>query len=73
MPITYKIDVLAALKEKGYTTYRIRQEKIFGQRVLQQLREKTPVSWEVLTRLCQLLECQPGDILQYGESDDAGN
>lgn len=69
MPITYKIDVLAALKEKGYTTYRIRQEKIFGQRVLQQLREKAPVSWEVLTRICQLLECQPGDILQYGEGD----
>ena len=67
MPITYKIDVLAALKDRGYTTYRIRKEKIFGERVVQQLRDKTPVSWEVLTKLCQLLDCQPGDILQYGE------
>lgn len=69
MPITYKIDVLAALKARGYTTYRIRRDKIFGERVVQQLREKSPVSWEVLTRLCQLLECQPGDILQYGEGN----
>ena len=69
MPITYRIDVLAALKERGFSTYRIRKEKLLGERVLQQLREKSPVSWEVLTRLCQLLECQPGDILQYGESD----
>ena len=72
MPITYKIDVLAALKERGYTTYRIRRDKVFGERVVQQLREKSPVSWEVLTRLCQLLECQPGDILEYlpGEEID---
>lgn len=69
MPITYKIDVLAALKARGYTTYRIRRDKIFGERVVQQLREKSPVSWEVLTRLCQLLECQPGDILQYGDGE----
>lgn len=67
MPITYKIDVLAALKQRGYSTYRLRREKILGERVIQQLREQSPVSWEVLTRVCELLQCQPGDILQYGE------
>lgn len=30
MPIKYKIDILEALKEKGFTSYRIRKEKIFG-------------------------------------------
>lgn len=67
MSMTYRIDILAALKAKGYSSYRIRKDRIFGQRTLQQLREKTPVSWEVLTKLCQLLECQPGDILKYEE------
>lgn len=62
--IKYKIDILAALKEKGYSTYRIRQDKIFGQRVVQQLRDKEPFSWEVLSRLCSLLDCQPGDLLE---------
>ena len=64
MPITYKIDVLQALKDRGYTSYRLRKEKIVGERVIQQLREQTPVSWEVLTRICDLLDCQPGDVLE---------
>lgn len=69
MPITYKIDVLQALKDKGYTSYKLRQEKLLGERVIQQLRDKSPVSWEVLTRLCKLLECQPGDILIYNPDE----
>lgn len=62
--IQYKIDILAALKEKGYSSYRMRKEKIFGERVIQQLRDKEPFSWEVLSRLCLLLDCQPGDLLE---------
>ena len=65
MPIRYKIDVLEALKEKGYTTYRIRKEKLMGEATLQQLRNGELVSWENMTRLCHLLECQPGDIVEY--------
>lgn len=65
MPIRYKIDVLEALKEKGYSTYRIRKEKLMGEATLQQLRNGELVSWENMTRLCHLLECQPGDIVEY--------
>lgn len=39
MPIYYKIDVLAALKEKGYSAYKLRQDKIFGERIIQQIRD----------------------------------
>lgn len=35
MPIIYKMDVLAALKEKGYNTNRIRKDKIMGEAMLQ--------------------------------------
>lgn len=63
MPLKYKVDVLSALKDKGYTTYRLRKEKLLGERVIQQLRNGDPVSWEVVTRLCKLLECDVGDIL----------
>lgn len=65
MPIYYKIDVLAALKEKGYSTYKLRQEKIFGERVIQQIREKEVVNINNLAILCRLLECQPADIIGY--------
>lgn len=65
MPIVYKVDVLEALKAKGYTTYKLRQDKLIGQRQLQQIREGLIVSPLVLDTLCALLDCQPGDLLQY--------
>lgn len=68
MPIVYKKDVLAALKEAGYSTYKIRQARIFGQATLQAIRTGELVSWENMARICQLLKCQPGDILEYQES-----
>ena len=70
MPIKYKIDVLATLKEKGYTTTRIRNEKLIGQSYLQQLRNGELVSHACLAKLCELLECQPGDILEYIEEGE---
>lgn len=63
--IRYKIDVLAALKEKGFTTYKLRNGKILAESVMQQIRQGEIVSIEKLARLCRLLECQPGDILEY--------
>lgn len=65
MSIKYKIDVIEALKEKGYTSYRIRQEKIIGERQVQQIRNGEVVSTACLSKLCELLNCQPGDILEY--------
>lgn len=65
MPIKYKIDVLLSLKNAGYSTYKLRKEKLIGESVLQQIREGTPVSWANLERICSLLNCQPGDILEY--------
>ena len=64
MSLIYKIDVLAELKAKGYSTYRLRRDKLLGERVIQQLRVGDPVSWDVLSRLCDLLACDVGDILQ---------
>lgn len=65
MPITYKIDVLVALKAVGYNTNKIRQEKIMGEAMLQKLRSGQMVSWATLETLCSLLDCQPGDLIEY--------
>ena len=65
MPVKYKIDVLTALKDAGYTTYKMRQEKLLGESVLQQLRKGELVSWANISRLCSMLEIQPGDLLKY--------
>ena len=65
MPIVYKTDVLAALKEAGYSSYKIRKEKLMGEATLQKIRNNEPVSWENIATICRLLNCQPGDILEY--------
>ena len=65
MPIIYKMDVLAALKEKGYNTNRIRQEKIMGEAMLQKIRSGQMPSWSVLETICDLLDCQPADIIEF--------
>ena len=65
MAIRYKIDILAALKEKGYTSTRIREEKLIGQSYLQQIRHGELVSWKKIDTICRLLNCQPGDLLEF--------
>ena len=65
MPLRYKIDVLSALKEAGYSSYKLRKDKLFGQATIQLIREGKPVSWENVASLCKLLSCQPGDIMEY--------
>ncbi|MBR1555183.1 MAG: helix-turn-helix domain-containing protein [Oscillospiraceae bacterium] len=70
MPVRYKIDVLKSLKDAGYNTSRLRKEKIIGERTLQRIREGKDISFEVLGRLCELLQCQPADILEYVEEDN---
>ena len=65
MPMRYKIDVLNALKEKGYNTNKIRTEGLLSQSTLQKFRQQQGVSWENLETLCRLLECQPGDLIEF--------
>ena len=65
MPLIYKVDVIKLLKEKGYNTSRIRQDKIMGESMLQKLRQGQMVSWNTLDTICRLLDCQPGDIIEY--------
>ena len=62
MGMIFKFDMLKALKDKGYTTYKIREKKILSESTVQKLRKGTPVSWENIEALCRLLKCQPGDF-----------
>ena len=73
MPLQYKVDVLAVLKEKGYNTNRIRTEGLLSQSTLQKFRNNQGVSWENLETLCSLLECQPGDLIEYVPVQETGD
>ena len=70
MALRYKIDILSALKNKGYSTTRIREEKLIGQSYLQQLRHGELVSWKTIDTLCRLRECNVGDIVEYVDEQE---
>lgn len=67
MALRYKVDILPSLRLAGYNTNRLRREKLLSESTIQKLRTGEGVSWDNLERLCRLLGCQPGDILEYIE------
>lgn len=73
--IQYKIDILAAMKEKGWSTYKILQvppeQRPFGQSTVTKLKHGGPISFANLAVLCRLLDCQPGDLLEYVPDEPA--
>lgn len=70
MGLKYKIDVIQALKDKGYSTYKLRKDKLIGESTLTKLRNDEGVAWDVIETLCGLLQCQPSDFLVYKSDDD---
>lgn len=70
MAIRYKVDIVKALKDAGYSSYRIRQEKTFGQSILTAFRKGEAITWVTLNTLCKMLCCQPGDLLEYVEDEE---
>ena len=63
MNYTYKINILEALKEKGYTTYYIRQNKLLSESTLQRLRHNQTISITSLITIANLLKMNIADII----------
>lgn len=69
MALRYKISVLDALKEKGYSSYTLRREKLLSESTIQKLRVGEGVAWDNLETLCKLLDCDISDIIEYVKED----
>lgn len=61
----YRFDVLEELKNAGYTTTRLRKEKLLGENAIQSLRHGEMVGIIALEKICKLLDIQPGDVIEY--------
>jgi putative transcriptional regulator len=69
MPIVYD-KLFELLKERGYTTYKIRKERLIGEGTLTALRHGTGgLDHKTVAKLCGVLRCQPGDIMGYVEDE----
>lgn len=70
MSITYS-KLFSLLKSKGYSsTYWLRQNGVHPATV-NKLKRNERVNTDTINLLCRLLDCQPGDIMEYVE-DEAG-
>ena len=65
-------DFILAKTAEGVSDITIRKEKIMGESMLQKIRSGQMVSWATLETICDLLNCQPGDIIEYVREDDKG-
>ena len=65
MSFQYKVNVMEKLKKMGYTSTRLRKEKLLGESYMSQLRHGDMVSWAALDTICELLKCQPGDLIEH--------
>lgn len=68
--IRFKADVLALLKEKGFTSYKLRQDRLIGEATLTKIRAGGLPSWHEMDVICKLLSCQPGDLVEYAEGPE---
>ena len=63
--IVYKIDILKALKEKGYNTNYLRKNKVLSQATIQSIRNKEYISLSTIDLLCSMLNCGISDLIEY--------
>lgn len=63
--LRFKIDVLKALKEKGYNTTTIRKDSLLSEGALQQIRKGVVPGTKSIDKICTLLKCQPSKIIEW--------
>lgn len=68
--LCYKIDIIQALRLKGFTSARIRKEKLLSESTLQKLRNDIMISTDNLGRICSMLRCDIGDIIENIPTDE---
>ncbi len=72
--IYYKINVLKALKEAGYSTYVLQRKNLLPSSTTQKLyKGNTSLMMSSVNAICTLLKCQPGDILGWREDTPEEN
>lgn len=59
------VDVMALLAEHGWTSYRLRKERVLSEGTLTRLRNGQPITTTTIDKLCELCGCQPQDLISY--------
>ena len=68
--IVYKVDIIKALAEKGFTTTKLRREKLLSESTLQRIRKQENINTQTINDVCIMLRCQPSDVLEVIATDE---
>lgn len=68
--LKYKVDIMKALANRGYTANRMRREKILSESTMQNLRRGGDINTKTLNTICIILRCQPSDIIEIVPTDE---
>ncbi len=70
--IIFKTNILDDLKNVGYSSYKLRVEKLLSEGTMTKLRNAdTSITLNNLGTLCKLLNCQPSDLIEYVPDENA--
>ena len=69
MPISFR-PMRKLMEQKNISFYRLANEGIDAQ-TLQRIRHDRPVTTETLGKLCEIMDCQPGDLIEYLKEEKA--
>lgn len=72
MAIIINLDVMLAKRKKGMTELAKEVDITPANLSILKNNKAKAVRFSTLDAICKALECQPGDILEYVESDEAG-
>ena len=68
--IKYKINIIEALKKKGFNTTKLRNEKLLNETTLTKIRNKeTTLTLNSIDKICTMLECDISDILIWQRNE----
>ena len=65
MPIYARSDVLDLLLEKGYSSYRLKEEKLMTPRTMQKIRRGERITMNERETICDLLHVQPNKVIEW--------
>jgi DNA-binding Xre family transcriptional regulator len=63
MPVSYK-RLFELMQNKGVKKYDLRKQGI-SPTIVDRLVKNSDVNTSTIIRLCEILDCQPGDIMEY--------
>lgn len=63
-------DIMQLLARSGWSSYRIRRERVLSEGTMTRIRNGQPITTETIDTICRLCGCQPGDLIHWAPDQE---